>query len=337
MSIQIRPFQRRELAAIIDKQKPSPSFLRDTLLRGERFVASRILDLKTTYDARRLGIFVRPKDKAAFIKPVEFRAQAIMIPRLSQLRKLYVSDIKDHARMVYGSTESIQDAFEDLTLAELKHSRNRIERALEWLLGRFISTGSATLSGLEYTIGTLAVQTAHTAWSTSTTNIVSCINEMKRRVYARSGGEVEQVIGIYNHTVGTRLLNNPSYQNYFAANFVGQRNISKNLAPNVTFHGNIDGVDMYQYDEEFVDYSEPNDLVTQPIIPDNVFIVVAVTSSNIEYYTSAETMQALSRQEKIYVRQEMVYDEGLEVVDMVTEANALPYIDVDSITIASIT
>lgn len=335
MTMVVTPFHQRALSEFINKQKPVPTFLRQTLLAGDRYVAARVVDLVTLYDARRLGAFVQRKSEAALIEPPQKRVQAMAIPRISNYTAIHFGDITDLARNAFGSNENVQEAFDELTTMHMTTLRSRAERALEWLLGQFISTGNAQLASQTYSIGTIGSIAAPFNWSTATTDAVADIASMRRAVLQTSPNDVTRVVGIYNGTVGTKLLNNPSYQRYFASSFVGQRSVSQQIFPNVTFHGNVEGVDLYQYDEVYVQQTDPDTTVT-PIIPDNKFVVVAVSSANREYYTHAENADGLRSLAKFYAKQWMDYTRGVEMVYNLVEVNALPYVDADSVVVATI-
>lgn len=335
MTMVITPFRQRALSDFINKQKPVPTFLRQTLLSGDRYVSARVVDLATMYDARRLGAFVQRKGEAALIEAPQKRVQSMAIPRISNYTAIHFGDITDLARNAFGTNENVQEAFDELTTMHMTTLRSRAERALEWLLGRFISTGSATVAAQTYTIGTIGSFTPSGAWSTSTTDVVADIAAMRRAVLQTSPNDVTRVVGIYNSSVGRHILNSQSYQRYFASAFVGQRTVSQQLFPNVTFHGNVEGVDLYQYDEVYVQSSDPDTTVT-PIIPNNTFVVVAVSSANREYYTHAENADGLNSREKFYAKQWMQYNRGVEMIYNLVEVNALPFVDADSVVVAAI-
>lgn len=334
MTMIVTPFRQRALSEFINKQKSVPTFLRQTLLVGDRYVSARVLDLVTMYDARRLGAFVQRKSEAALIEPPQKRLQAIAIPRISNYTAIHFGDITDLARNAFGSNENVQDAFDELTTMHMTTLRSRSERALEWLLGQFISSGEAILASQKYSIGTIGLF-GTLNWSSATVDVVNNIASMRRAVLQTSPNDVTRVVGIYNSTVGQHILNNPSYQRYFASSFVGQRSVSQQVFPNVTFHGNVEGVDLYQYDEVYVQQSDPDTTVT-PIIPDNKFVVVAVSTANREYYTHAENADGLRSQEKFYAKQWMDYTRGVEMVYNLVEVNALPFVDADSVVVATI-
>jgi len=135
------------------------------------------------------------------------------------------------------------------------------------------------------------------------------------------------------------MLANPSYINYFATSFYGLNSVSRPFGnyQNVQSHGVMEGVQLVQYDEVFVELNENNDTTFRPIIPDNTFLLVAVTPYNALYWTHAPNSESLDNPDLVFIKQENEYSYGREMIRIVAEINAFPFVDADGVIKASIT
>jgi hypothetical protein len=217
----------------------------------------------------------------------------------------------------------------------VQYATNRLYRTVEQLLGQLISDTAP--SG--FRLGTIETHTTDVNWGT-TANVVNCVRDMKLKALRKIGGGTDvKFFGIYNSSVGKKMLANSSYINYFATSFYGLNSVSRPFGnyQSVQSHGVMEGVQLVQYDEVFVELNENNDTTFRQIIPDNTFLLVAVTPYNALYWTHAPNSESLDNPDLVFIKQENDYSYGRETIRIVAEINAFPFVDADGVIKATIT
>ena len=347
MAITIKPFENHTLVELSSKVKEAQTFLLDKVLTGQEYVASRKIDLANYYGAHRIAMYRDVYLEAAQIPSIERRGSTIEVARFAIMREIHAADVLYSSVNMFGdaSPASVSQAFSKTTAESLTDLVNRLYRAIEYMLGAMISNASGTVTfdnGAARSIGNLTVHTTDVNWGVATTDVIKCVSDMKRKVLLSIGNVANvRFIGLFNNTVGQWLRANTSYKNYFALTYNGEISIPTPQEyaqyKYVKYMGNIEGVDMIQYDDVYVALTETNDGVVTPIIPDNRFILIGVLPENKLYYTHAPNTEAFAQKRLVYVKQESEFMKGKEVIRMIAETNPFPFVEKDAVCIATIT
>jgi hypothetical protein len=331
------PIKSRALGEVASKVKTAETFLLDNLLSERRYRASAIIDINYMYGAHRLAPLVERDAQVPRTSGIERRLTSIKIPRFALYREIGFNEIDQTSLQAFASLsdDSRNRAALQIIRSEVQYATNRLYRTLEQLLGQLISDTAP--SG--FRLGTIETHTTDVNWS-GTSNVVNCVRDMKLKALRKIGGGTGvRFFGIYNSSVGERMLANSSYVNYFATSFYGLNSVSRPFAnyQTVQSHGVMEGVQLVQYDEVFVALDQNNDTTFSPIIPDNTFLLVAVTPNNALYWTHAPNSESLDNPDLVFIKQENDYSYGRETIRIVAEVNAFPFVDADGIIKASIT
>jgi len=338
VSVLQTPIKSRTLGEVASKVKKAETFLMDNLLTARRYCASAIVDINYMYGAHRLAPIVERDAQVPRTSGVERRLTSIKIPRFALYREIGFDEIDQTSLQAFASLsdESRNRAAMRIIREEIENATERLYRSVESLLGRLISDTAP--SG--FRLGAIESHTTDVNWSTRTTNIVKCVRDMKLKALRKiGGGSGVKFFGIYNSSVGERLLANESYINYFATSFYGLNSVSRPFENYKTAqsHGVMEGVQLVQYDEVFVALDQDNDTTFSSVIPDHTFLLVAVTPSNALYWTHAPNSESLDNPDLVFVKQENDYSYGRETIRIVSEINAFPFVDADGIIKATIT
>ena len=331
------PIKSRALGEVASKVKTAETFLLDNLLSERRYRASAIIDINYMYGAHRLAPLVERDAQVPRTSGIERRLTSIKIPRFALYREIGFNEIDQTSLQAFASLsdDSRNRAALQIIRSEVQYATNRLYRTLEQLLGQLISDTAP--SG--FRLGTIETHATDVNWS-GTGNVVSCVRDMKIKALRKIGGGTGiRFFGIYNSSVGKRMLANTSYINYFATSFYGLNSVSRPFAnyQNVQSHGVMEGVQLVQYDEVFVALNQENDTTFSPIIPDDTFLLVAVTPNNALYWTHAPNSESLDNPDLVFIKQENDYSYGRETIRIIAEINAFPFVDADGIIKANIT
>lgn len=332
------PIKSRTLGEVASKVKTAETFLLDNLLTERRYRASAIIDINYMYGAHRLAPLVERDAQVPRTSGIERRLTSIKIPRFALYREIGFNEIDQTSLQAFASLsdENRNRAALQIIRNEVKYATDRLYRTLEQLLGQLISDTAP--SG--FRLGTIEQHTTDVNWSATTGNVVNCVRDMKLKALRKIGGGAGvRFFGIYNSSVGKKMLANTSYINYFATSFYGLNSVSRPFAnyQTVQSHGVMEGVQLVQYDEVFVELGESNDTTFTPIIPNDTFLLVAVTPNNALYWTHAPNSESLDNPDLVFIKQENDYSYGRETIRIVAEVNAFPFVDADGIIKATIT
>jgi len=337
VSVLQTPIKSRVLGDVASKVKTAETFLIDNLLSVRRYCSSAIVDINYMYGAHRLAPLVERDAQVPRTSGIERRLTSIKIPRFALCREIGFNEIDQTSLQAFASLsdESRNRAAQQIIRSEVQSATNRLYRTLELLLGELIS-GTAPS---DFKLGTIETHTDNVDWS-STGNIVTCVRSMKLKALRKIGGSTDvKFFGIYNSSVGEKMLNNSSYHNYFATAVYGLNSVSQPFGnyQTVRSYGVMEGVQLVQYDQEVVKLTENNDMNFSKIIPDNTFLLVAVTPNNALYWTHAPNSESLDNPDLVFLKQENDYNYGRETIRIVAEINAFPFVDADGIIKATIT
>ena len=337
VSVLQTPIKSRSLGEVASKVKTAETFLMDNLLSARLYRASAIVDINYMYGAHRLAPLVERDAQVPRASGIERRLTSIKIPRFALLREISFNEIDQTSLQAFASLsdESRNRAALQIIRSEVQYATNRLYRTVEQLLGQLISDTAP--SG--FRLGTIETHTTDVNWST-TSNVVNCVRDMKLKALRKIGGGTDvKFFGIYNSSVGKKMLANSSYINYFATSFYGLNSVSRPFGnyQSVQSHGVMEGVQLVQYDEVFVELNENNDTTFRQIIPDNTFLLVAVTPYNALYWTHAPNSESLDNPDLVFIKQENDYSYGRETIRIVAEINAFPFVDADGVIKATIT
>ena len=339
VSVLQTPIKSRSLGEVASKVKTAETFLIDNLLSARLYRASAIVDINYMYGAHRLAPLVERDAQVPRVSGIERRLTSIKIPRFALLREISFNEIDQTSLQAFASLsdESRNRAALQIIRSEVQYATNRLYRTVEQLLGQLISDTAP--SGFK--LGTIETYTSDTDLNWSTTgNVVNCVRDMKLKALRKIGGGTDvKFFGIYNSSVGKKMLANSSYINYFATSFYGLNSVSRPFGnyQNVQSHGVMEGVQLVQYDQVFVALGESNDTTFSQIIPDNTFLLVAVTPNNALYWTHAPNSESLDNPDLVFIKQENDYSYGRETIRIVAEINAFPFVDADGVIKATIT
>ena len=337
VSVLQTPIKSRSLGEVASKVKTAETFLIDNLLSARLYRASAIVDINYMYGAHRLAPLVERDAQVPRVSGIERRLTSIKIPRFALLREISFNEIDQTSLQAFASLsdESRNRAALQIIRSEVQYATNRLYRTVEQLLGQLVSDTAP--SGFK--LGTIETHLADVNWG-GTGNVVNCVRDMKLKALRKIGGGTGvKFFGICNSSVGKKMIENTSYVNYFATSFYGLNSVSRPFENYQTVRslGVMEGVQLVQYDEVFVALNENNDANSSPIIPDNTFLLVAVTPNNALYWTHAPNSESLDNPDLVFIKQENDYSYGRETIRIVAEINAFPFVDADGVIKATIT
>jgi len=290
------------LTELVNKIVAPKTFVLDKLFapRTRQHLTKSIqVDLKI--GNRKLAPFVKRTQGATVIELNSKTSQFFETPRIRLKKQLSASDllfVRAEGFPTYlGNGQTIATAREQKVAEELQDLKDMTTRRLEWMACQAL-TGAITVTqdDLEFKIDFLmpgankpALQ-GNALWSAvATADPLANIRAWKLVVQNARG--IVPTMAIARHEVINLLLQNTKVKEILNLRnlSVGSLNTNAQLSPlGVTFIGNLEGVDIYEYNESYV---SPQGVVT-PMIPDDRFVLVSPSADNRLHYGAIEDLDA---------------------------------------------
>lgn len=295
--------ETRKMLAALEEIKEAQTFLLDTFATEIEMSEQEYVDIDVIQGQRRLAAFVSPLAESKISLRVDGTTQSFKPPYIKIKRPIQPKDL---TKRLPGedpyNPRSLQAKLTWLQNRDLADMRDQVKRREEWMLAQQLTTGAVTCTGdgisATLTLPMLAthelVQTDLVAngWDQSGTKKLRDLRELSRVVSQDSGLAADMVIMgetafnlFFEDTAIQTLLDNRRIN-------ITEGGEVTSFGPSVgaRFHGRVAGLDLFTYDEWFID---PDTLVEGPMIPDKKIVVASRALRGVRKYGAIEDMDAL--------------------------------------------
>lgn len=279
-------FTTRTMLSALEEGKPAHSFLRDRYFSNEEKFTTTKLDIDIVKGKRKLAPFVHPKIGGKTVERDGYTTNSYEAPEVSPDMVTTAEDFINRApgQGIYG-VDLVARAAEQLgkDLAELD---NMITRREEVMCAEALFTGQINVKGegydevLRYWPTNPADQpyevlTGDAAWSSSNANPLLDLRQARRDIIQSSGVTAQDVV------MGTDALDAflaALEKQNMALDYrrVDLGHIDPQHLPNgVTYWGFLkdSALDIYTYDEWYLDDSDPENIEEKPMVPSDRILV----------------------------------------------------------------
>lgn len=264
MSAVIAPlsFHSRDLYEALEEVKKPKTLLLDTFFKSKKQHTSDNIDFDKRVNTRRMARLGNPHNAATPVVPYGFTANSF--------KTLYISE-----KMTYSAADFMNRGYGEVTysgvtpnarinsqvIRDLAEMRDQIVRREEWMAMKLLTGGTYTVTGdgVNATVtcndsNWLSTHvTAVTAWTGAATTPLDDIDTMGRQVFKDSGLSADTIV--MSSRAWTRFYNNAQVSKIFdTRNFsFGNINGSLEMPSGARYHGNMNGYDLWEYNEYFLD------------------------------------------------------------------------------------
>ena len=273
------------LLAGIKTVKPVKTFLRDTFFptKNDQTLLTKTAQFDVKKGKRRIAPFVAPRVKGVTISREGFETHTITTPLIAPQRILTVDDLENRA---FGenivSTITPQQRQAKIIADDLMELDEMITRREEAMIADLLFNGKIFVKAyVDYDgtntqdsvidFGKKVEDTVKVKWNLANATIIEDLRNLRREIIKDAGANANVLI--LGSKVYDELLKNEAFLKFFDIKNLNLATINPTVQDNgaVTFVGRITslGIDMYTYDEWYVDA----DGVEKPIVPEDKILL----------------------------------------------------------------
>jgi len=289
------------LTEAVNKIQAPKSFILDTIFRPKKkqHLTDKV-QLAIKVGNKKLAPFVKRTSPASVVDKLGASADFVQLPRIRLKKPLEAKELlfqQDGSFPVYVSGQNLSSFREQKIAEELQDLKDRITRRMEWLAAKALS-GSVSVAQDDLTLSynylmpndNKPALTGTALWSDAT-NCDPIANIRSWQVVSQNGSGKIPTIGVARTEVINALLASTKAKDYLNNRRMVVGEVNTNKVANelgVKFIGNIEGVDIYEYNETYTDDSRS----TQPMIPADRFILVSPNAENRLHFGAIEDLEA---------------------------------------------
>lgn len=289
------------LTEAVNKIISPKTFIVDTLFRPKKKQhATDKIQLSIKVGNKKLAPFVKRGDPAAVVEKLTSEVNFVQLPRIRMKKPLDAKELlfeQDGSMPVYAGAGDIASYREQKIREELREMKDRISRRLEWMAAQSLSGAiNVTQDGVPISYdflmpsGNKPALTGNALWS-DLTNSDPIANIRTWQQLSQTARGIIPTVAIARTEVINPLLANQKVKDYLNNRRMVIGQIDTNKVANelgVKYIGQIEGVDIYEYNETYTDDSGN----TQSYIPSDRFVLVSPSAENRLHYGAIEDLQA---------------------------------------------
>lgn len=298
---------RTMLRALKTGFKPR-TFLSQTFFAHEDEHETESIDITIEKGKRTMAVFVSPIAEGRVVSDLGRLVKTYKTPYLKPKRKTSAEDLLKRSSNVHIyqpeslQTKSAKKLGEDLSLLG-----DTIERRIEWMCAKALIEGKVVVIGytdegddaslvydeidFKRSASHDIVLTGTDLWSDDASKPLKHLNSFKRMV-AKETGLTARVV-VMGDAVADRFLDHPDLEKKLDNRRIKLGEINPEALPDgVTYLGylNYPGVDVYAYDEWYVD---PLDDTEKPMVPSDSLILGATNARAVRHFGPIMDMDAI--------------------------------------------
>ena len=274
----------RTMMAAIEKMMPVNTFFMDTFFGAPETFPTEDVDVDFRKGKRKMAPFVAPRVGGITMDRQGFVTRNYKFPRIAPQRVLTKDDISKRlaGENVYSRTTPEQRS-QQLLGKDLQELDEYITRREEWMCREVLINGKCVMKGIiddkseetvdmevDYSFTNKETLTATAKWDQATSKKLSDLTRWRKSVIQKTGQA--PTVCVMSSDVAELFISDTAVQNMFDKNKIKVGDITPVVInPAVTFIGRIVslGLDLYSYDEWFVDDAG----IEQPMMPEKTLIL----------------------------------------------------------------
>ncbi len=296
MSIDI--FNTRTMLRALEERRAPKLFLTNTFFPTTETSDTEVVDIDVIRNKRRLAPFVHPLAEGKLVERQGYSTKSFKPPYLKPKMATTAADLLKRAigEAVYSTQTPAQRAASQLT-KDLAEMQDMIWRRIEWMAASALFNDSIVVSGegVSATID-FGRDSAHeitlasgSKWTQAGGDVITNLRTWKGLV-AQATGLVPN-IAVAGASVVSAILADTDVQailGRFNNLTVTAAMDTKNLEDGVTYIGRIEGLDIYSYDEWYLDTNG----VEQPLVPIDKILIASTRARRAVHFGAIMDLDA---------------------------------------------
>lgn len=259
-------YDSRSLTTGINQVKVPNPFVLNSIFKTKEQHSSDKIDIEITSGSEKLAQFVGTNDPTPRnVKKLTKKVVTVTLPRTFESKIFTAQELMDYNAIgnLYDDKAKAQAQAERITV-NLSELKDRITRRREQMAIEALSTGKIIVSqsniAFDYDFGfvnnkQLFTHTGAKLWTAADSDISAQLLTWRRSMMRDSGLNAD--ILLLGSAAAEAALSNVKLRAALDANNnkVGQLDLTQKLAPGALFLGRINGVDLYEYNQQYLDES----------------------------------------------------------------------------------
>src|SRR5215471_4927909 len=295
-----------KMLAALEETKPAQQFLRNTFFTEPEQSTTEKVDLDVLQGVRKMAPFVSPLSKSKIDLRVDGTTATVKPPYIKMMRPITAADLQK--RMPGEDPFNPAPLDQKLLMLQTRDNaemRDRIYRREEWMCAKQLTTGEVHIvgEGVDATI-TLPMLATHKladtdlvagGWDQNNANPIKDLIKIRKLVTRDSGLNAD--FALFGANAWDLFWSNSAVQNYIdkmKLNILqgGQLTV---MGPSVgaNFHGEIEGLRLFTYNEWFVDDDPGGSGIEEPMVPDDTLVIASTAMRCLRKYGAIMDLRSL--------------------------------------------
>ena len=290
-------YATRTMLRALEQMYPPKSFLLNTFFPTVETSDTEYVDIDIIKGKQKLAPFVSPKRQGKFVEDSGYTTRTYKPPYIKMKKVFAGADIfkRQMGQHIYqGGANPAQRAAQKLG-RDLSELREMIVRREEWMAAQALNSGTIVVKGdgiedvLDFQMPKdhNITLTAEKLWTHEKSDPEQNLRHWKRKIARDSG--LTANIAILGSDVTDALINNERvYKQLDNRRIVLGEIKPAELANGVTYIGNLGGVDLYGYDEWYLD----DDGKEKPMVPVDAIFIASTQARTARHYGMIQDLTA---------------------------------------------
>jgi len=294
-------YETRTMLAAIERFLPAYSFLRDTFFAGTQVEKNEHMDFDYRKGKRKMAPFVAPLIGEKVMDRQGYETRTIRFPKIAPARALTLKDLQHRlpGEEVYGGWTPQERAMQ-LLASDMRELTEYIDRREEWMAAQLLFTGKITIDveGASQSVNYDFTNTYEppVKWDTLGSDPIADLKNARLAVIQKTGIAPDTCVMATDvadaYARNASVIQFHDILNYFIGQY--QPDIQ---SPAVTFIERIQklALDVYTYDDWFVDYIDPDDekagMTEYPYVPPGHVLLARRGMPSTKFYGPVTQME----------------------------------------------
>lgn len=291
-------YDPRTMMDALERMAPVHTFIKNTFFTNEETFPSKHVDVDFYKGKRRIAPFVHPKIGGTTVENRGYSTQSYEPPLVAPDKITTADDLMQRTagEPLYGGLTPAQRAARRIG-KDLSELDEMITRREEWMAAQAVFTGKIPVVGegldeeIDFNFTNKVTLSGADLWSDPDSDPISDLENWVRQV--RQNGFVNPDSCIMAYDAANAFINHSKVRDLLDTRRIEVGAIQPEQLPNgVTYLGRINklGLDIYQYDEWYLDdWTDPDNPTEKPIVPSGTVAVIS-TQANFSLLYAAITI-----------------------------------------------
>lgn len=290
-------FETRTMLEALEQMFIPRTFLQTMFFKESVTFDTENVDLDVIKGKRRLAPFVSPLAEGKVVERTGFSTSSIKPPYIKQKMATKASDIlkRQSGNIIYQGNSSPAQRAQVQLGKDMIELMNMIIRREEWMAANALNSGVITVAGdgINAQIDFLMASdhkitlTGTAKWTDAASDPITNLRTWKQKAGQDSG--LVPNVAVFGSSVLTAFLGNANALKLLDKTKVTLGQIDpKQLPDGVTYYGNVEGLDIYTYDEWYLD----DNGALQPMVPVNKIFMGSTSAQNKRLYGAIQDLEA---------------------------------------------